>query len=56
MDLEEAHILLVKQIHRVKRIPKMIEAKDSNEKETLLDPVSSDEDFFRDHLNKSFKI
>ena len=47
---------MVKHIQAVRRIPKLIEAKESNEKETLLDPVSSDEEFFREHLNRSFKI
>ena len=46
--------MLVKQIHAVRRIPRMLEAKNSLEKETMLDKVSSDEDFFREHLNRSF--
>ena len=56
IDLEEAHVLLVKQIHAVRRIPRMLEAKNSLERETMLDKVSSDEEFFREHLNRSFPV
>ena len=48
--------MLVKQIHAVRRIPRMLEANNSLERETMLDKVSSDEEFFRDHLNRSFPI
>lgn len=34
----------------------MLEAKNSLERETMLDKVSSDEEFFREHLNRSFPI
>ena len=34
----------------------MLEAKNSIEKETMLDKVSSDEDFFREHLNRTFSV
>ena len=54
MDLEEAHVQLVRRIHAIKRIPKLIEAEGSQERETMLDPVSSEEDFYLSHLNKSF--
>lgn len=56
LDLEEAHIQLVKRIHAVKRIPRVVEAQETFEKETLIDPVSSDEDFFMEHLNKSLQV
>ena len=54
VDLEEAHYELVKRLHAVRKIPKMIEANCSQEKETLLDPISSEEEFYLSHLNKTF--
>ena len=47
---------LVRQIHAVRRIPKLVEAEKSHELETELDDVSSEEDFLREHLNRSFKV
>lgn len=48
--------MLVKSIHAVRRIPRLLEAKNSLERETMIDKVSSDEDFFREHLNRSFPM
>ena len=54
VDLEDAHCELVRRIHAVRKIPKMIEADCSQDRETVLDPVSSEEEFYLSHLNKSF--
>ena len=54
VDLEDAHCELVRRIHAVRKIPKLIEAECSQDRETLLDPVSSEEEFYLSHLNKSF--
>ena len=40
----------------MKRIPRVVEAKETFEKETLIDPVSSDEDFYLEHLNRSLHV
>ena len=40
----------------MKRIPRLVEAQETFEKETLIDPISSDEDFYLEHLNRSFQV
>ena len=55
MDLEEAHMNLVRCMHAVRRLPKLIEAENTLERETLIRSVSSDEDFFKENLNRTLK-
>lgn len=52
-DLEDAHIQLVRRIQAVKRIPRKLEAQNSQEKETLLDQTYSEDDFYLHQMNKS---